>query len=474
MNVNNAVSMSIGSFSFEAVPSQPEPAATNSSAAPNLGPLSVFLGQWSGPGFNTIFRPNSPVTPTVLPNNYGGSDNILQLNLTSETLTFSPSLGSVPNRGFLPGQADIFLNGVPYLQAVNDVTTPGQSFGIHLEPGIWAFVPPTANPTEVQTVVRMASIPHGTTILAQGTCTTQVGPPSFATANITPIDGSTPIPFPSQQASNTSTARIPQTLPATITQAMLDNPNSVLQNAIAGQNILSTTTLSISTQPSPTLFGGGTDNIAFLQGNATGSTPNAQATTMTATFWLETVQTASGSTFQQIQYSQTVFLFFNGLIWPHVSVATLTQTKPNVFIKTPNGTNFLTVTNDGGLSNPDAPIQSSSKTVGPNEQFTLQWIDQSAGTCALQTANGQFVTVVAGGGNGDPSNSSAHPIHSDATAVGPWETLILVPQANGSYAIQTGTGCYLTATNGGGLTDTVLQTVQTTIGPNETLTIAAM
>jgi hypothetical protein len=43
------------------------------------------------------------------------SDNILELNLTSESLSFSPSLGAVPNRGSNP-QGDIFLNGVPYLQ----------------------------------------------------------------------------------------------------------------------------------------------------------------------------------------------------------------------------------------------------------------------------------------------------------------------------------------------------------------------
>jgi len=30
----------------------------------------------------------------------------------------------------------------------------------------------------------------------------------------------------------------------------------------------------------------------------------------------------------QIQYSQTVFLNFNGLSWPHVSVATLMPSAP--------------------------------------------------------------------------------------------------------------------------------------------------
>src|ERR1039458_4158253 len=81
---------------------------------PPLGPLSAFVGDWVGNGFNTIFRPDNSATPTPLPVPFPNSDNILELNLTSESLSFSPSLGSVPNRGTTP-QGDIFLNGVPYL-----------------------------------------------------------------------------------------------------------------------------------------------------------------------------------------------------------------------------------------------------------------------------------------------------------------------------------------------------------------------
>src|ERR1035441_3476368 len=137
---------------------------------PPLGPLSAFVGDWVGNGFNTIFRPDSTATPTSLPNPVPPPppprDNILELNLTSETLSFSPSLGSIPNRGMV--QDEIFLNGVPYVQAINDVTNPGQSTGIHFEPGIWLMVPVTTVPKEEMTVARMASIPHGTTIEAQG------------------------------------------------------------------------------------------------------------------------------------------------------------------------------------------------------------------------------------------------------------------------------------------------------------------
>ena len=119
--------------------------------------------------------------------------------------------------------------------------------------------------------------------------------------DITPFrDGSNPakkVPFASQTASNPNTPRIPQDLGpfitrGTITQAMLDDPNSLLRDHISKQTIISTTTIFISTAPPPPvgLFGGGTDNIAFLLGQAAATAPNAQATQMTAVFWIETVQ----------------------------------------------------------------------------------------------------------------------------------------------------------------------------------------
>jgi hypothetical protein len=68
--------------------------------------------------------------------------------------------------------------------------------------------------------------------------------------------------------------------------------------------------------------GGGVENIAFLLGAAPGNAPNADAAQMTATFWIEKVKLGSRD-FLQLQYTQTVLLNFNGLSWPHVSVATL-------------------------------------------------------------------------------------------------------------------------------------------------------
>jgi hypothetical protein len=375
MALETALSKPAG-FTFAEVSSVTAPRPAGLPAAPSLGPLAAFTGTFRGSGFNTIFRPDSTATPTPLPKPVSGSDNVLELNLTRETLSFSQSLGSVPNRGMVQG--DIFLNGVPYLQTISDVTVPSQPVGIHVEPGLWMAIPATTDPAAGATVARMASIPHGTTVEAQGTSSTSTGKPTIPAVDITPFTTGSPtskIPFPSQTATASGTPRIPQDLTSfiaadTITQAMLTDPNTLLRSHIAAQTITSTTIVSISSAPAAPLFGGGTDNIAFLLGNTTASAPNAQTLKMQATFWIETVaftiqvpvfepgqppliipaQTGAAGqpapeflvdppvaikaprsiTVQatQIQYSQQVFLNFNTLTWPHVSVATLVPSDP--------------------------------------------------------------------------------------------------------------------------------------------------
>ena len=379
-HLENAFSMPKGFKIYEVRPRAreilegvPSPAALAApTAPPPLGPLAAFVGTWNGMGFNTIFRPQHQTFPLPTP---APGDNLLELNLTSETLSFNASLGSIPNRGML--QDDLFMNGVPYVQSINDVTNPAPPTGIHFEPGIWLSVPATTNPQEPISVARMASIPHGTTIIAQGVVLPATnGPPNIQPVDITPfpIGGGAPIRFPSQTAATQGTARIPQDLTpwlnaGTITQKLLDDPNLMLTKAISVQKILSTTTMIVSTDPKSPLFGGGTSNIAFLLGNAAGNPANANAIQMDAIFWIETVEHQlhidfpDGSapttvqprgapfglpvpvflldppiqltgpriikvTSTQIQYSQKVILNFNGLSWPHVSVATLVPATP--------------------------------------------------------------------------------------------------------------------------------------------------
>jgi hypothetical protein len=158
-------------------------------------------------------------------------------------------------------------------------------------------------------------------------------------------------------------------------QGSIDDPNSVLRDAIADQDILgfiaiNLTTDTLSANGIPTLGVGSlyesVSNIPFLgvanqappnplpSPPATVATqanpiPNAYVYSASATFWIEWVRNpgeppvrlhdGSGepagpilelepywehSTYLQLQYSQLVILIFNGVLWPHVTVATMT------------------------------------------------------------------------------------------------------------------------------------------------------
>jgi hypothetical protein len=305
-------------FAFEGIPPVQQPvaaaqvaaAAANPPSAPGsgpLGPLAQLPGTWTGTGFNAIWRPHQP-----------GQDRFLELNLTTEALVFSAINGNIPNRGLL--MHDINMHGVTYMQQISEKNGPG----LHVEPGIWAHVPATSDPQEPETVVRMASIPHGTTILAQGTSQfLQGGPPHIPDNNIIPFPiGGQPESFAQAEndfpelnlAHNTQFRHVTDN---TITQNMVKNPNSILQAALQGKPMKSRTFMQITSKHQP-IKGGGTSNTAFLAAG------NANAVEVDATFWIQTLPgSGGGPDILQLQYTQLVILNFNGLSWPHVTVATL-------------------------------------------------------------------------------------------------------------------------------------------------------
>ena len=303
-----------------------------------LGPLRPMVGpkpgdrkqdakrKWKGHGFNLIWRPN-------FGGEFGQKEFFLQLNLTDEELDFTEITGTgIANRSFF--ERTITLGGVAYTQAIRD--SFDQS-GQHFEPGVWAHVPQTANPKEPSTIVRMGSIPHGAVINLQGTATQMVATkPTFDPASITPFifnspdDGKTGlVSFPDEEDLNRpSQSRTERKRVASLTPDHLKNPNLLLSDALAKQTVLSTTVLSLTSDTSPAGsipdVGGGTANIAFLTGGRppTGG-PNALAPVVTTTFWIEQVRDEYGAEFTQMQYTQRVLLHFNGLSWPHITVATL-------------------------------------------------------------------------------------------------------------------------------------------------------
>ncbi|KAL3605191.1 hypothetical protein FPOAC2_00133 [Fusarium poae] len=380
------------------------PSHPNSNGSPPspLDALEEFKGCFRGFGFNTIFRPGSRRTPTIFDKKPTDTndDNVLQLNLTSETQTFGNSLGEIPNRGLFD-QADIDLTGFPYTQTIIDAMPPREGDNaeppiIHFEPGLWMRVPKVEHMPELSaSFCRMGSIPHGTTINAQGfsPAITSEGAPDIPSIDITPIliptqgkfviEEAKRIPFNSQTATDNASRRLPQDLTTfmengTITQEILNNPNTILANANTGKTIIKNTMFIVSTIPPPNAFGGGTSNIGFNVGADGGQrtasnkdkSGNANAVDVTVQYWVSQVRaeikldpsmqvgqkvspaalhprdtvpefyldegvtipscpTTVTVVYPQIQYSQLVFLDFNGLKWPHVTVATLAPIVQN-------------------------------------------------------------------------------------------------------------------------------------------------
>jgi hypothetical protein len=367
---------------------------------PPLSVLANFTGIFQGFGLNQTFRTGSrslessssselssspSSTSSASSSSSTESDNILELNLTRETLTFSRSLGSVPNRNF-GDQGTLFLNGVPYTHLISDVGNPisglydGEHTGIHFETGIWLNVPATTSDS-TNSVVRMAAMSHGVTINAhcQAPSASINGPPTIPPVSITPfVTGSNPpelVPFAGQTASSRDAPRLPKDLSAfmqsgTITQDILDDPNSVLRNAISGQIISNTTVFTVSTDPPAPTLGSGTTDIASRHDSGRSSL-NDGTISMSATFWIETVEyklevpplkpssvpinlmpppkaTQPSPCFRlnltreittpttitvsctQIQYSQVLLVEVGGITWPHVSVSTLVPIEPQV------------------------------------------------------------------------------------------------------------------------------------------------
>jgi len=383
----------------------------NAAVLDNLGLLAELAGRWHGTGFNLVARPDFEDQTNLF----------LELNLTSETTEFTPISSSIPNRGF--AQPDIELFGLTYLVHISDAITGG---ALHIEPGIWVNQPPTSDPLLSppeggQLVTRMANIPHGNSLVAQGIATPFNGPPTIS-SGANPISGGNPAfsVFPSfnttaidlqgpgllapgvplgapifaagtseaqskpgggfaqytlsnpASATNTRTplGNTPPILPPTITQTLLNDPVTLLQQTVQEQiaqgysfsgvalNIATATQITffpapvINGSPLPTppttvnlpQAGGGIENIAFLLGPSLDSKPpnNAFTALFYATFWLEKLSHPTQPSFVQLQYAQMTMLNFPALLlgkptanppvpppnfsWPHVQVATLIKT----------------------------------------------------------------------------------------------------------------------------------------------------
>lgn len=298
-----------------------------------LGPLCAMPGTWVGKGFNLIAVPY-----------FSQADFNLELNASQETMTFTPTGAQIPDRG--SQQGDIFFVGLHYFQQVSDAL---RNTALHVETGMWMNVPATTVPPGDPCVIRMSTIPHGDSLLAQGAY-------SSSDSGFTSVDPTDAIPFTLDQQFN----RVPVTDPNILSRyqnaQMPDsdipagsqfNPNLVLNKVLAdqqSQNITmqSFTVLQVNANPVGGINGtpivnppeniGGLVNMPFIN-------TNVGAANFSATFWIETMEFTDksdpkyGQTFMQLQYTQTALLAFPASIqpgnpvalWPHISVGTLVQ-----------------------------------------------------------------------------------------------------------------------------------------------------
>ncbi|MEX3694193.1 hypothetical protein AB3X91_37940 [Paraburkholderia sp. BR14263] len=277
-----------------------------------LGALASLVGSWTGSGFNAIWRPDN----TQPPEN-SAIHRFLELNLTSESFHFQVIPGVVPNRGFNT-QADLNLYGLHYLQRVTDadpapgpkVLPPGYSQtagqALHIEPGLFMRVPGSEATQNQASIVRMASIPHGVTVLMQGPdpgTTPTPGAPNIPVLipfegypGLQPFDPLVPPPpvppgpnppgvgiqpiAPDGSEHKVPEIDIPQDTLAPGSQStgpypdafqgFVNDPNSVLRDAIADQDILGTITINLTTDTQslnglPTLgIGSGIESISNI------------------------------------------------------------------------------------------------------------------------------------------------------------------------------------------------------------------
>lgn len=340
----------------EVVPPQPGPVRklTNRGAPqpPELGPLEDLVGIWvgRGTGWNMIALPfqNAPAAPA------GFKFRVL-MNQYDEELRFTFVDDDVPNRGLTrPGNTDFdqLVVTLDYQQKISQVAAEDRPHSglagaaglpIHHEPGLWLYEKNRRTKddqikgdevTEVELdVARLASIPHGNSVLALGKSAVHKGMPEIPPVSGLPSgrfeDVQTPdYDFKSDAYLEPYKHYIDHPFMGTVTATGFPgfNPadmNQILRFANSGLNIVRTTTLTVDSNRKS----GGITNVPF-------SVREAEPVSMKSTFWIQELaeKDEKGKPKLRLQYSQVVMLHFfhpredefpGRAVWPHISIATL-------------------------------------------------------------------------------------------------------------------------------------------------------
>ncbi len=302
--------------------------------AGELGPLQHLPGTWqaNGTGWNMIALPfmDAP-DPATVPYR-------ILMNQYDETMVFAFVDDNVPNRGIA---ADQRVATIDYQQQIKQTAAEdfppsteagGAGLPIHHEPGLWIWVKDQR--TDGIDVARMASIPHGNSVLALGESSIHESMPDIPPINALPFGR-----FEDLSTLGYDVNFDPYLAPY---RHYIDNPfmgdvsglpgfpgfspadmTAILRFANQGVPIVRTTRLSVDTRRAD----GGVNNMPF-------TAREAEPVSMASTFWLQEVADKSYDCGYRLrmQYAQVVMLNFfrprqdqmpGRAQWPHVSIATL-------------------------------------------------------------------------------------------------------------------------------------------------------
>ncbi|MDF1793734.1 MAG: heme-binding protein [Thalassobaculaceae bacterium] len=306
-----------------------------------LGPLQLLHRNWKtlpGAGWNMI----------ALPFAAGEFNYRVLVNQYDEKLRFNLVDAGVPNRGISgETQTNQFVVTVDYLQQIKQISAAdnpvsGQAgppdLPIHHEPGL--FLHMKNETTDGLNIARLATIPHGDSVLALGRSfpgpfpgAPRIDDISGLPIGVTPDVDTNPYLAP-YKAFHDAPFKGVVTAPGFPGFDPV-HPNRLLELHNSTVEIEQTTVLHFDTTLGADLGAFGVTEAASGIFNIPFVIKQANATQMTSTFWINELKGVTGEKRLQLQYSQTVMLDFfprrdgEGLIkWPHVSIATLVPDIP--------------------------------------------------------------------------------------------------------------------------------------------------
>lgn len=305
-----------------------------------LGPLAPLVGRWEGKGtgWNMIALPFKDSPDPAIPYR-------ILMNQYDEKLEFFSVGDKIPNRGITVDQEVATLD---YQQVVTQIAAEDfpdsglagpEGSDIHHEPGLWIHVKDGQPKINDINIARLASIPHGNSVLATGTSQKVEGMPEIPGINALPFGRFESI---GQTPPDEYDFRDPNDKYLSPYKHYIDNPfmgtaagfpgfpgfsprdmNQILNFANQGVDIVKTTVLNVDS----TREHGGIKNMPFVQ-------REAEPVSMRSTFWLQQLKEKDkyGNPKLRLQYSQVVMLDFfadredqmpGRAQWPHISINTL-------------------------------------------------------------------------------------------------------------------------------------------------------